>query len=52
MARKIRSDCTIESFAKKNGLPEEIFKNADGRKTRKDKTFGAMRKEFEKAQKR
>lgn len=52
MGRQVRSDCTLKSFAKKNDLPEEIFRNPDGRKTRNDKTFGAIRKEHEKNKKR
>ena len=52
MSRQIRSDCTIKSLAKKHKIPEDIFRNSDGRKTRNDKTIGAIRKEFEKSQKK
>lgn len=46
--RKIRSDATLESVAKTLGVDENIFRNEDGRKTRKDKLLGTMRKENEK----
>lgn len=46
--RKTRSDCTLGTFAKKNGISENAFRNADGRKTRKDKLVGTMRKEAKK----
>lgn len=45
MARQVRSDCTLKTFAKKNNLSEESFRNPDGRKTRNDKHLGTMRKE-------
>lgn len=45
MFRKTRSDCTLGSFAKKSGIPESAFRNKNGRKTRKDKLIGTMRKE-------
>ncbi|HYE95010.1 MAG TPA: hypothetical protein VD962_02275 [Rubricoccaceae bacterium] len=47
MARKIRKDATLETVAKKSGIPEESFRNPDGRKTRKDKQVGTIRKEAE-----
>ena len=34
--RKTRSDCSLETFAKKNGFDENAFRNEDGRKTRKE----------------
>lgn len=46
--RKTRSDCTIETFARKNGISEDSFRNRDGRKTRKDKQIGNMREESKK----
>ncbi len=45
MARRIRSDCTVGSFEKKNGLPPGTFRNPNGRDTRSDKTFKTIRKE-------
>ena len=48
MPRKIRSDATIKTAAKKMGIPEESFRNPDGRKTRKDKLIKTVRKDAEK----
>lgn len=48
MPRQVRSDCTLKTFAEKNNMPLEIFKNKNGRKTRCDKTIGAIRKEYKK----
>lgn len=45
MARKIRKDATLETAAKKLGIPEDAFRNEDGRKTRKDKLVGTVRKD-------
>ena len=45
MARRIRSDAKLETAARKLGIPEESFRNKDGRKTRKDKRVGTMRKD-------
>lgn len=45
MARKTRSDSTVGSFEKNHGLPEGTIRNKDGRKTRKDKLIGTIRKE-------
>ena len=45
MARQVRSDCTVGSFEKKNGLPEGTIRNKDGRDTRSDKKIGTIRKE-------
>ncbi len=46
--RKTRSDCTVETFEKKNGLPKGTLRNENGRKTRKDKLIGTIRKEKDK----
>lgn len=43
--RKTRSDCTVGSFENKHGLPVGTFRNKDGRKTRKDKLIGTIRRE-------
>lgn len=51
MGRKIRKDSTIRTAAKKLGIPEDAFRNADGRKTRNDKLIGNIRKELEKKRK-
>jgi hypothetical protein len=48
MARKVRSDCTVGTFEKKNGLPPGTIRNPDGRDTRSDKQIGTIRKESEK----
>lgn len=48
MARQTRSDCTVGTFEKKNGLPEGTLRHKDGRKTRSDCTVGAVRREAEK----
>lgn len=52
MARKVRSDCTVGTFEKKNGLPPGTIRNPDGRDTRSDKRIGTIRKEAEKHSKR
>lgn len=44
MARKIRSDCRVGSFEKKNGLPNGTVRNINGRNTRSDKKIGTIRK--------
>ena len=46
--RITRIDCTVGTFEKKNGLPKGTLRNADGRKTRKDKLIGTIRKEKDK----
>ncbi len=46
--RQTRSDCTVETFEKKNNLPRGTVRNENGRETRKDKTIGAIRKEGKK----
>jgi hypothetical protein len=48
MSRKVRSDCTVGTFEKKNGLPPGTIRNPDGRDTRSDKKIGTIRKENEK----
>lgn len=48
MVRKTRSDCTVGSFEKKQGLPPGTLRNPDGRDTRSDKKIGTIRKEAEK----
>ncbi len=45
MKRKVRSDCTVGTFEKKNGLPPGTIRNTDGRDTRSDKKIGTIRKE-------
>lgn len=44
MKRKIRSDAKIETASKKTGIPEESFRNINGRKTRKDAKLRTIRK--------
>lgn len=51
MARKTRSDCTVGTFEKKNGLPAGTIRNRDGRDTRSDKKIGTIRSEGEKFKK-
>jgi hypothetical protein len=52
MARKIRSDSTVESLAKNHGIPEDLIRHSNGRKVRKDATVKALRNaESEKAKK-
>ncbi|MDR0934766.1 MAG: hypothetical protein LBM03_00450 [Erysipelotrichaceae bacterium] len=43
--RQTRSDCTIGTFEKKNGLPPGSIRNKDGRDARSDKLIGTIRKE-------
>ena len=43
--RKTRSDCTVGTLEKKNGLPPGTIRNEDGRDTRSDKKIGTIRKE-------
>jgi hypothetical protein len=43
-----KSDCTVGTFEKKNGLPPGTIRNPDGRDTRSDKKIGTIRKEAEK----
>ena len=46
-SRRTRSDCTVGTFEKKNGLPPGTVRNPDGRDTRSDKRIGTIRKEGE-----
>ena len=46
--RRTRSDCTVGTFEKKNGLSAGTIRNRDGRDTRSDKKIGTIRKEAEK----
>ncbi|WP_329887370.1 hypothetical protein [Pseudoramibacter faecis] len=46
--RKVRSDCTVGTFEKRNDLPAGTIRNKDGRDTRSDKKIGTIRKEAEK----
>jgi hypothetical protein len=48
MVRKTRSDCTVGTLEKKNGLPPGTIRNPDGRDTRSDKKVGTIRKDAEK----
>lgn len=48
MPRKIKSDCTVGTFEKKQGLPPGTIRNKDGRDTRDDKKIGTIRKETNK----
>lgn len=50
--RKIRSDCTIGSLEKKQGLPPGTMRNFDGSDARSDKQVGTIRKEAEKKNKK
>lgn len=45
MPRKVRSDCTVETFEKKRGIPIGTLRHESGRKIRKDKTIGAIRRD-------
>ena len=47
MARKDRSDIKVDTLGKKHGIPTEAIRHDSGRKVRKDKTLGAIRKERE-----
>ncbi len=48
MPRKVRSDCTVGAFEKKNGLPPGTIRNKNGRDTRSDKLIGTLRKDNKK----
>ncbi len=48
MARQTRSDCTVGTFEKKNGLPEGTLRHKDGRKMRSDKTIDSVRRDDKK----
>ena len=43
--RKTRSDCTVGTYEKKHGMPKGTIRLPNGRKARKDKTLGALRKQ-------
>ena len=43
--RKTRSDCTVGTYEKKHDFPTGTIRNPDGRKARKDKTLGSLRKD-------
>ncbi|WP_297956642.1 hypothetical protein [uncultured Ruminococcus sp.] len=49
--RKTRSDCTVGTFEKKQGLPAGTIRNPNGRDTRSDKLIGTIRKESKKKSK-
>jgi hypothetical protein len=46
--RKTRSDSTIGSLERKEGLPPGSIRNPDGRDTRSDKLVGTARRESRK----
>ena len=46
--RKTRSDIRVENLEKKLGIKPGSIRHESGRKVRKDKTLGAMRKEAQK----
>lgn len=48
MARQTRSDCTVGTFEKKNGLPKGTLRHKDGRKMRSDKTIDSVRRDDKK----
>ena len=48
MARQTRSDCTVGTFEKKNGLPEGTLRHKDGHKMRSDKLIGTIRRDDKK----
>lgn len=48
MARRVRGDCTVGAFEKKNGLPPGTIRNKDGRDTRSDKLIRNVRKDNKK----
>ena len=43
--RRVRDDCKVETLERKLGLPDGTIRNKNGRKTRRDKRIGAIRKE-------
>ena len=43
--RKTRSDCTVGTFEKKEGLPPGSIRNPDGSDARSDKLIRTIRKE-------
>jgi len=46
VVRKVRSDATVGRLEKKLGLPKGTVRNPSGRKTRKDKRIGSIRKQL------
>ena len=46
--RKTRSDCTVGTFEKKEGLPPGSIRNIDGTDARSDKLIRTVRKQAEK----
>jgi hypothetical protein len=48
MPRKPRKDITVGSLEKKLGVPKGTIRNLGGRKTRKDKKLGTIRKQVKK----
>lgn len=42
--RKVRSDCQVGTFEKKNNFPNGTIRNKTGRDSRSDKTIGTIRK--------
>lgn len=44
--RQTRSDCTVGVFEKTRGLPKGSMRHPSGRKMRKDKTIGSVRKQY------
>lgn len=46
--RKIRKDTQLGNLEKKLGVPTGSFRHESGRKMRKDKTLGALRRENKK----
>ena len=48
MTRKVRGDCRVGAFEKKNDLPPGTIRNENGRDTRSDKKIETIRKEAKK----
>jgi hypothetical protein len=46
VVRKVGSDATVGKLEKKLGLPKGTVRNPSGRRTRKDKQIGTIRKEL------
>lgn len=42
--RKTRSDCRVDTFERKEGLPPGTIRNSNGRDTRGDCRIGTLRK--------
>lgn len=45
VGRRVRSDCTVGAFERKNHLPSGTIRNPNGRDTRSDKKIGTIRRE-------